>query len=223
MSARPLLVIAAISAFVQLALGAWGLAQLPAGTQVPVHWGINGEADGYADPLLGFGLVPLMTVILGPLLAFIPRFDPRAANLARSASAYRWIVGSVLVFLAAMQAFIVLAALGNDLDVTRFIGVGVGVLFVIIGNFLGKTRSSWFMGIRTPWTLSSERSWTRTHRLGGYLFIAVGMLTAVVAFIFPPQAFFWTLFLGLGLAVVVLVAYSYLVWRDDPDRRTSWG
>ena len=115
-----------------------------------------------------------MTAVLGPFLAFIPRFDPRAENLARSGSAYRWIIGSALVLLGAVQVFIVLAALGNELDVTRFVGVAVGILFVIIGNFLGKTRSSWFLGIRTPWTLSSDRSWTLTHRLGGYLFIATG-------------------------------------------------
>jgi len=95
--------------------------------------------------------------VRGPLLAVIPRFDPRFENLSRSSAAYLWIVGSALVFLGALQVVMALVALGWELDITTFLAIGLGALFVVIGNFLGKTRSSWFLGIRTPWTLSSER------------------------------------------------------------------
>lgn len=219
MNTRPIVLITFGVVAIQLILAGYALTQLGAGAQIAIHWGVNGEPNGYADAWFGLLLIPVMTAVLGPFLAFIPRFDPRAENLARSGSAYRWIIGSTLILLGAVQVFIVLAALGNEIDVSRFVGVAVGILFVIIGNFLGKTRSSWFLGIRTPWTLSSDRSWTLTHRLGGYLFIATGLVSALVAFVFPAEAFFWVLMIGLVGSVSMLFVYSYLVWRGDPDRR----
>ena len=219
MNTRPLLILTAVLLLGQLAVSGYAWSQLAPGAQIPIHWGIDGRPDGYADAWIGLLLMPAVTLVLGPILAVAPRFDPRRGNLVRSAQAYLWIVGTALVFMAGVHVLIVLAALGNEVDITRFLGVGVGVLFVVIGNFLGKTRSSWFLGIRTPWTLSSERSWTLTHRLGGYLFIGTGAITAVVSFLFPPQVFFWVLIVGLGGSVVGLFVYSYLVWRDDPDRR----
>jgi len=216
---RPLLVLTAVLVVGQLAVSGLAWTQLAPGARIPIHWGIDGRPDGYADAWLGLFLLPAITLVLGPILAVAPRFDPRRANLVRSAPAYLWIVGTALVFMAGVHVLVVLSALGNDVDITRFLGVGVGAMFVVIGNFLGKTRSSWFLGIRTPWTLSSERSWTLTHRLGGYLFIGTGALTAVVAFLFPPEVFFWVLIVGLGASVAALFVYSYLVWRDDPDRR----
>jgi immunity protein, SdpI family len=220
MNTRPLLIVTAVVVAAELVLAGWAWIQLPAGAQLPVHWDINGRANGYADAWFALGLMPVITVVLGPILAVAPRFDPRRENLARSAAAYRWIVGSALVLMGAVQLMIVLAALDYLVDPTRFLGVGIGVLFVVIGNFLGKTRSSWFLGIRTPWTLSSERSWTRTHRLGAYLFMGTGGLSAVASFLFPPAVFFWVLMVGLTGSVIVLFVYSYLVWRDDPEHRT---
>lgn len=220
MNTRPIVRITIVMVALQLVLALYALTQLPAGAQIAIHWGVNGEPNGYADAWFGLLILPVMTALLGPFLAVIPRFDPRAENLARSGSAYRWIVGSSLILLGAVQVFIVLAALGNEIDVTPFVGIAVGILFVIIGNFLGKTRSSWFLGIRTPWTLSSDRSWTLTHRLGGYLFIATGLVSALVAFVFPPAVFFWVLMVGVVGSVVLLSVYSYLVWRSDPDRHT---
>jgi immunity protein, SdpI family len=220
MNTRPILLVTAVVVAVQLVLAGYALTQLSPDARIAIHWGVDGRPNGYADAWLGLLLLPVTTVVLGPFLAYIPRFDPRAENLARSGSAYRWIVGSALILLGAVQVFVVLAALGNQLDVTRFVGVAVGALFVVIGNFLGKTRSSWFLGIRTPWTLSSDRSWALTHRLGGYLFIATGLLSAVVAFVFPAEVFFWVLMIGLVGTVSVLFVYSYFAWRSDPDRRT---
>jgi uncharacterized membrane protein len=77
------------------------------------------------------------------------------------------------------------------------------------------------MGIRTPWTLSSERSWELTHRVGGYLFIALGAVAVASVLLLPASVFFWVLMIGLAGAVAFLVVYSYLVWRDDPDRISS--
>lgn len=220
MNTRPLLVLTIALVAAELALSALAWLQLPAGAEVPIHWGLSGEPDGYAPAAVALLLTPGITLLVGLLLAVVPRFDPRRENLARSRPAYLWITGSALAMTAVAHALVVLAALGSEVNVVRVIGVMTGALFVVIGNFLQKTRSSWFMGIRTPWTLSSERSWAETHRLGGYAFMAVGAVSAIAAFVAAPEVFFWVLLVGTGVAIVGLFVYSYLVWRDDPDRRT---
>jgi uncharacterized membrane protein len=77
------------------------------------------------------------------------------------------------------------------------------------------------MGIRTPWTLSSDRSWARTHRVGGYLFMGFGIAVVASALWLPPGTFFWVLMIGLAGSVAFLFVYSYLAWRDDPDRSSA--
>jgi uncharacterized membrane protein len=220
MNTRPLLILTIGLVAVEFALSAIAWLQLPAGAEVPIHWDISGEPDGYAPAALALLLTPGITLLLGLLLAVAPRFDPRRENLVRSRPAYLWITGSALVMTGVLHALVVLAALGSEIDVVLVIALMTGALFVVIGNFLQKTRSSWFMGIRTPWTLSSERSWTETHRLGGYAFMAVGVASALAAVVAGPEVFFWILLGGIGVSVVGLFVYSYLVWRDDPDRRT---
>jgi uncharacterized membrane protein len=218
-SSRPYLITAGLLAVAMLAVSSWAWGQIPDGTQVPIHWGIDGQPNGWAPkPFALFGL-PLLSVGLALLLAFAPRVDPRYANLRRSATAYWAIAYAALGLLAVVHVAAVLIATGRNLNIGLIVSVAIGVLFVIIGNFLGKTRSSWIFGIRTPWTLSSERSWTRTHRLGGYLFVALGVLVVVVALIGPAWLDVAVLLGGVAVVVLTLTVYSYLVWRDDAERQ----
>jgi uncharacterized membrane protein len=221
MIARPLLIVTAASLAVQLALGAWIVTTVGWEARVPIHWGIDGTPDGFADAWIALAIAPAITAVLGPLLAVLPRFDPRRENLARSSTAWVWICGSLLLLLAGVQLVVSLAARDPALDTIPFVGIGAGALLVVIGSLLGSTRSNWFMGIRTPWTLSSERSWELTHRVGGYLFIAVGIAAVASVLLLPASAFFWVLMIGLAASVAFLVVYSYLVWRDDPDRTST--
>jgi uncharacterized membrane protein len=195
--------------------------QLPAEAQVPIHWNLAGEADGYAPKALGLLLTPAIAVGLTALLAAIPAIEPRRANLARSATAYTAITSTAVAFIGLVHLAVVWAALGNSLDIPRLMGAGIGVLFIVIGNFMGKTRSNWFMGVRTPWTLSSELSWTRTHRLAGRLFALVGVLALVVTITGIPELILGVVGGGTIVMVVVVVVYSYLVWRDDPERQAN--
>lgn len=221
MNPRPLLIVGGVIVVVMLAVSAVAWPQIPDDAQVPIRWGLGGEPDGFGPKWVALLLLPALLVPLTALLAFIPSIDPRRDNLERSMPAYVAIVGTALAFLGAVHVGIVWSALGNDLDIGRIVGIGVGLLFVVIGNFLGKTRSNWFMGIRTPWTLSSERSWTRTHRLGGRLFVLVGVLAAVVSLAGVLPLLLGVVLGGTTIMVVVLFAYSYLVWRDDPDRASA--
>lgn len=215
---RSILVVTGITALAGFIVSAWAWGQVPDGAQIPIHWGANGEANGYASKAVGLLLLPAMTLGIGTLLAFLPRIDPRRANLVRSGPAYQAIIIAVLLLMLALHVAAVISATGQHVDMARIVPIGVGMLFLIMGNYLGKTRSSWFFGIRTPWTMSSERSWTKTHRLGGYLFAAFGAMMVVVAVI-DPKSMVWALIPGLAVIVGVLFVYSYLIWRTDPDRQ----
>ncbi|HEY6565141.1 MAG TPA: SdpI family protein, partial [Pirellulaceae bacterium] len=98
----------------------------------------------------------------------------------------------------------------------------VGLLLMVFGNVMGKIRPNWFVGVRTPWTLSSKLSWTKTHRLAGWLFIGIGVLIAATGMTRSRWLLIGTL-CGSGAALLGVVVYSYLVYRADPERTTPAG
>jgi uncharacterized membrane protein len=200
---RSILWAAVVTALAGFIVSAWAWGQIPDGAQIAIHWGPSGEANGFAPKSVGLLLMPAMSLGIGALLAFLPRIDPRRANLLRSGAAYQAIAIGALLLMLALHIAAVLSATGQRVDMARIVPVGVGMLF---------------LGIRTPWTLSSERSWTKTHRLGGYLFAAFGAMMVVVGVI-DPQAMVWALIPGLVVVTGVPIVYSYLVWRTDPDRQ----
>jgi uncharacterized membrane protein len=218
MKVTTLVIVGGALVLAMLAVSAWAWPQIPADAQVPVHWGVDGRPDGYGPKWLGLLSIPALSLGIVALLAVIPRFEPRRRNLERSATAYVAIGIAIVTFLAALHVFAVASALGSDVDISAIALFGAGALFIVIGNFLGKTRSNWFFGIRTPWTLSSERSWTLTHRLGGWLFVGLGGLVLVATILVGTSVAIWLMLGGILLSVVGLFAYSYLVWRDDPAR-----
>jgi len=198
-----------------LALAVWGWATLP--DRIPVHWNITGQIDRYGDKIEGVLLIPALAVGIYLLLLFLPRIDPGRANYARFAGSYALIRASILVMLAAVYLASMLVADGVPVDIPTAVGGVVGGLLVALGAVFGKVRPNWFVGIRTPWTLSSEMSWTRTHRLGGWLFILMGIALAASAVSHAVIAIYVTIGF-IFVSTIWLFVYSYLVWRSDPDR-----
>lgn len=220
MKLRPLVIVGSAAVIGMLILSAWAWPQIPDGAQVPIHWGIDGTPDGYGPKWVGLLGIPILTALVVALLLVIPRFEPRRANLERSATAYVAVGIAITLFVTALHVAAVLAALGEDVNLGMVASIGIGLAFVVMGNYLGKTRSNWFFGIRTPWTLSSDLSWTRTHRLGGIAFVVVGLLVIVTALVAGPSVAIWVLLGGMAASIVGLLPYSYLVWRSDPDRQS---
>jgi uncharacterized membrane protein len=182
--------------------------------QIPVHWGIDGTPDRYGGRVEGLLLLPLIAVGLYLLLRFLPRFDPRRANYALFSGSYDLIRFATLVLLVIVYAVSLLIAAGYALDMTQIVPVLVGGLFIVIGSVLGKLRQVWFVGIRTPWTLSSARSWNKTHRLGGWVFLVAGLLMALSGLLRQPIMLL-VIIGALVVAMLGLVWYSYLIWRED--------
>lgn len=201
-------------------VAAWAWERVPA--PMPVHYDLSGEVDRYGSRFEGLLLVPLVTVGTYLLFLFLPRLDPGRANYPRFATAFRVIRLAIILFLAALYGCMVADALGHGVPIVHGMTLLVGALFVVLGFTMGKLRPNWFVGVRTPWTLSSKRSWTRTHRLAGWLFVLSGAGTLVVFPFTAKAALIYLIASGVILALTV-VAYSYLVWRHDPERLSPAG
>ncbi len=201
-----------MAAIVLSSVIAWRFVEEP----VPVHWNARGEVDRYGSKLEALGLLPALSVGLYLLLLFIPRIDPAKANYPSFAGAYALIRLGTLGVIAVIQAGLLLAALGRG-DVMGWLApTTVGVLLLIFGNVMGKLRPNYFAGIRTPWTLASVRSWEATHRVGGRGMMIGGVLFILMAIVRQT----WFVIGGLvviGLGLIWILLYSYLVWRRDPD------
>jgi len=185
--------------------------------RVPVHWNPAGEVDRFGGKVEGLLAVPLIALAMYVLFLVLPRFDPGRANYERFGGAYAVIRTAILVVLAVVHAVVIAAALSWPVDVARVMAVTFGGLFAVLGAVLHRVEPNWFVGIRTPWTLSSRRSWDRTHRVGSRVFLAIGLATAALGIVAPVWAYY-VLIGGLGVGGVATVAYSYVVWRDDPDK-----
>jgi uncharacterized membrane protein len=222
MNRRNLAIFSAIVVAAMTVLGVWAWFQLPADAQIPIHWGVDGQPNGYAPKTVGLFLLPLITVGVAAVFWAIPVIEPRRANILKSEKAYRAIWAGTILLLAAIDVVTTAAALGATFDITLVVFVAVGILFIVIGNYLPKVRSNYMVGIRTPWTLTSDLSWDRTHRIGGRLFVLEGIVFIVLGLVRPAQGMFVAVLIGgIVLMLVVLFAYSYWVWKTDPERRTT--
>ena len=190
--------------------------------RMPVHWGISGEPDRWGGRFEGLLVLPLIGIVVYLVLLAAPRIDPGRANYASFAGAYGTVRLVVLVAMLAIQVMMVLAARGRAVDIGAWVPLIVGGLFVVLGNLFGKLRPNWFIGIRTPWTLSSKQSWDRTHRAGGWVFILSGLLLMSSALAHPPWLVITVMSL-IAAGIIGLVVYSYLVWRRDPDKTPPAG
>jgi immunity protein, SdpI family len=195
------------------ALAVWAWPRLPA--QIPTHWNPQGQVDGHGNKVVGLLVLPLTVLGIYFLMMLLPLFDPGRANYRNFAKTYNVLRLGFVAFMAVFYSATVAAAFGRPIDITFVAFLGTAILFGVIGNLMGKIRPNWFVGVRTPWTLSSKESWDKTHRLASWLFLLMGALFAVVAFIHNT----WTLAVMITIDVLCLawiVIYSYLVFRNDP-------
>jgi uncharacterized membrane protein len=187
---------------------------------IPVHWNASGQVDRYGGRFEGLILLPLIALSFYLLLRYLPLIDPLRANYARFGGAYLAIRVAVLLLIAGIHAMVIAWVLQRPVDMSRAVPASIGALFVLLGSILGRVKPNWFVGIRTPWTLSSKRSWERTHRLGGRLFLALGVLLLVTGLV-GLGSFGLAVFGAMAGVLIILVVYSYFVWREDPERQAA--
>jgi uncharacterized membrane protein len=190
--------------------------------RIPVHWNFDGRVDGWGGKIEGLLGIPLLALAIYLLMRYLPRIDPGRANYARFGGAYTALRAGIVVLMAVLYGVILSTALERPVDVSRVVPIAVGALFVLVGTVLGKIRPNWFVGIRTPWTMSSKISWVRTHRVGGWLFMALGVLLAATG-AFKLGSFGLVVIGAVIAAVVILFVYSYVVWKADPEKQPPAG
>lgn len=191
-------------------------ARLP--ERVPVHWNAAGEVDRYGSRFEGAVLLPLVILGMALLIPVLPRLDPRGANYEKFRPTYHLVMNATLTFMLAIHLVALGTALGIALPMERLMPVGVGVLLIVLGNALPRARPNWMFGIRTPWTLSNDRAWERTHRVGGYLMVAAGVVVLLSAFVVPVPMMTWLLIGAVVVASLGSVVYSYVAWRQETRR-----
>lgn len=185
--------------------------------RIPIHWNLKGEVDGWGSRTTGLFVAPCLAVGVYLLLRFIPRIDPNSENYSQFAKPYLIIRVITQTLLLSIHFAALAAALGIEVKMSLLISVLTGLMLIVVGNYMGKIRPNWFVGVRTPWTLTSKRSWVRTHRQARWVLLASGVAT--IACGITKSEFGLTVMLVTTLGGSAwLVLYSYLVWRDDPDR-----
>lgn len=213
MKVRGLLIANIVVAGAMARFGAWVASGLGADALLPIHWNAAGEPDGFArahQALLWPAAVSLLT---GVLFAAIPRMEPLQDRLEASAPLLRsaWI--GVMLLLVYVQIMIAAPALGLQLGANLLL-VGLGALLVMLGNSLPKSRPSFFVGIRTPWTLSDTDNWIATHRLGGKIMLAAGCLMIAAAFLpLSPELRAGLVMTLIAAVAAIPIGYSWWLWR----------
>jgi uncharacterized membrane protein len=184
---------------------------------MPTHWGANGEVNGTSSRMWGAFVLPLVMLALALLMKFLPNIDPRRANYPKFAGTFEAIFISILTLLLIMHIALLAAASGYPVRFERWVPVAIGLFVIVLGNLLPRARPNWFIGVRTPWTLSSDRVWEKTHRLAGYVLVTAGIIVTIMGLTDLTVAPF---LMGpvIGVAAVSLVVYSYVEWRREPFR-----
>ena len=206
------LLLALAMAAVSIAVGL----PLPADLQLPIHWDLSGQPDGWAGKWTGLLMPAGITAALSLLFWFLPSLEPRGRNFLRSQGLYLWGWAAVLLIGISIQIVVLSFALGWGIPANHVIVASLGLMLLIIGNQLGKSRSMYLIGIRTPWTLASEEVWIKTHRLAGKLMVVAGIVALVAALLPLPSGLLATVLGGsIAVAALIPVVYSFLLWRRE--------
>jgi uncharacterized membrane protein len=179
--------------------------------QFAVHFDASGTPDSFYGRALGASIIPAVAVGVYALFRALPHIDPRGENIREFQGAFDAIMLLTLAFLAYLQGLLLAYNLGIKYPQDALILGGVGLLFAGIGVLFRRAEPNWFVGIRTPWTLSDDEVWRRTHRAAAPVFVVAGAFIAGSAFL-PLQTEF---VIGVAAAVVAVVpaAYSFVCYR----------
>jgi uncharacterized membrane protein len=186
--------------------------QLP--TEVPLHWNIKGEVDRYGDKS-ELVLIPILTSLLIYLIFLaVPHIDPKKQiqKMGRKYDTLKWIITT---FMSVLALFIIYTAKNQSVANPNYILLLCGVLFIIFGNYFKTIKANYFIGIRTPWTLENEVVWKETHKLGGKIWFAGGLLIILSSLIFNEQTNFIIFMAIVAVMVLVPVIHSYLLYRKQ--------
>lgn len=180
---------------------------------MPTHWNIAGQVDGWGAKYWAAWLLPGMALLLTGLFPLLSRIDPRHENYEKFKDAWNGIQTTIIAFLAytyGITTYITLAQVDGSV-MGRFMLAGVGLMFIILGNYMGKVRSNYFVGLKTPWALNDPEVWQKSQRFAGWAFVLAGLVFMVEAWWYEYLNVVFII--TIATVVVIPTVYSYLISR----------
>jgi len=202
-----IVIIIALSFILALAL----MPQMP--EKMASHWDLQGRVNGYMPRFWALFLMPMVSLFIFLLFLLVPKIDPLKENIKKFRKYFDSFIVLIIIFLLYVYLLSIAWNLGYRFDMGRLIVPATGLLFYYVGVLLSKAKRNWFIGVRTPWTLSSEKVWDRTNKAGAKLFKVSGLI-AFLAIVWPKAALY-IIFLPLVLTAVFLVFYSYFLFQKE--------
>jgi uncharacterized membrane protein len=192
-------------------IGIYFYPQIP--EKMASHWNVQGQVDGYMSKSWGLFLMPIISLGLFLLFILITKIDPLKMNIEKFRKYFDGFIIFIILFLFYLYLLTILWNFDNKFSMNQVLSPAFGILFFYCGILIEKVKRNWFIGIKTPWTLSNEKVWDKTHQLGGKLFKIVGII-AFLGIIFPNYTFFLILFPVIAVSIYTVV-YSYFEYQKE--------
>ena len=179
--------------------------------KIPIHWNIKGEIDSYGGKSFVWftALLPLAIYLL---MIYVPEIDPKRESYKKHKKAYEILMNILVPFFIVVHWITIFSAFGHQISIGRIIPIGVGILFIVIGNYMGQIRPNYTFGIKIPWTLANETVWKKTHRVGSFAFILSGLIFIIAGIINKPFSFILAIS-SIFVALIYTGVYSYLEYK----------
>ncbi|MDN4526851.1 SdpI family protein [Fictibacillus fluitans] len=188
--------------------------QLP--SQLPIHWGLNGEADGYASKFSAMAMSLALLIFVYLSLYFLPKIDPKRDNYQKFSRSYLIIIYCLMALFFVINLMIIVSGLGYSVSIKIVMPVILGLLFIILGNYMQQVKPNWFIGIKTPWTLSDEEVWKKTHRFSAKLFFATGIII-LLSLLAPSGWRSYLIFPVIIISSLISIASSYYFFKKNKN------
>lgn len=192
-------------------IGIYYYPQMP--DKLASHWNAQGEVNGYTSKFWGLFLMPIISVGLLLLFTLIPRIDPLKSNIQQFRQYFDGFVVLIMVFLFYLYLLTIFWNLGYTFNMITFLSPAFAILFYYTGILIENAKRNWFIGIRTPWTMSSDKVWDKTHKIGGKLFKIAGIL-AILAIFFESYAIL-IIVVPVIIVSIYTVVYSYFEYQKE--------
>jgi uncharacterized membrane protein len=196
---------------ISFAIGIYFYHQMP--DFMASHWNAKGQVNGYLPKLWGLFLMPFISLFMFLLFLLIPGIDPLKSNIRKFRDYFDGFILLIIAFLFYLYSLTIIWNLGIKFDMVQFLLPSLAIIFYYAGILVENAKRNWFIGIRTPWTMSNDQVWDKTHKIGGKLFKAAGII-ALLGIPFPDYAIFFVIIPVLSVAVYTIV-YSYLEYQRE--------
>jgi uncharacterized membrane protein len=209
--------IALLIVLISFIVGIYMYSMMPA--TMASHWDASGNVNGSMPRFWAVFLMPIISVVLFLMFMLIPKLDPMYQNIEKFRKHYDVFIIWIFLFMLYIYILTLLWNIGIRFSMTSLLAPAFGILFYTAGVLISKAKMNWSIGIRTPWTMSNEKVWDRTHHLGGYLF----KLSGIIAFfgVFLPQIAIWLVLFPIIIAAIILFVYSYLEFKKEEGKSSK--